>query len=373
MNSYSFISEIQNLGIDFFCGVPDSLLKEFCLILETNSLINNVITANEGSAIAIGAGHYLSSGNPACVYLQNSGLGNTINPLLSLMSKEVYNIPLLLVIGWRGEPGIIDEPQHTLQGKLTREILDTLGICVYEISNLTTEPELKSIFMEISEKLKLSQRVSILVRKNSFDKEYISVDSEINSELSRYDAIELILNNIPISSPVISTTGKASRELYEICQNENLNIDRAFLTVGSMGHASMIALGVAKNKKNATVYCLDGDGALTMHMGALTTIGKIKPKNFVHILLDNKSHESVGGMSTSNPETKYEIIAQACGYPNVATASTKKDLVNFLKSTSNLEGPYFLKISVKNISRDDLKRPSESPEMNKQKFMESLR
>lgn len=373
MKPEKLLNEIQNIGIDFFCGVPDSLLKEFCLLLDTNSSYNNYITPNEGSSIALGSGHYLATGKPACIYLQNSGLGNTINPLVSLASKDVYNIPMLLVIGWRGEPGFNDEPQHNLQGKITRNLLKLLDIKFFEITNKLTSNQLNRVFLEISTRLSNLERVALLIGKNVFSPSDISMKKNLSKKtLSREQAIKVILDNIDTKSPIISTTGKTSRELYELCLKYSLNVNRAFLTVGSMGHASMIALGVSMSKKNRTVYLLDGDGAAIMHLGSLAMIGQIKSPNYVHILLNNYAHESVGGMSTSGVDIDFTLIAKSCGYKETYSVKNESELSLALKKIKN-NGPYFIHVDLNLNSRNDLSRPSTKPEFNKLKFMEALR
>lgn len=372
MDARSFISSLKKIDIDFFCGVPDSLLKGLNYELENDLTIKNIVTANEGSAIALSAGYFLSKRKPACVYLQNSGLGNTINPLVSLMSEAVYNIPLLMIIGWRGEPGIKDEPQHNFQGQITVDMLNIIGVKVIEISNEMSIEAVNEKIIIAHEHLKKMEKVALLIRKNALTFNDEKLHHENHFSLSREFAIETILSNIDLSAPIVSTTGKSSRELYEICYKKNLNPNRAFLTVGSMGYASMIALGIVMNFKKRT-YCLDGDGAVLMHMGSLATIGEICPNNLVHILINNSAHESVGGMKTTNTQIDFSRMASVCGYKKVFYADSEDSLIAALKDSENESELCFIEVKVSNYSREDLIRPKESPQENKRKFMEVLK
>lgn len=368
MEAKYFIKKIKELGIKTFTGVPDSLLKHLCYEIEVDKEIKAITAANEGSAIGIAAGVYLATKKPACVYLQNSGLGNTVNPLLSLMSEEVYNIPLLMVVGWRGEPGVKDEPQHTLQGKLTKATLEMMGLHIFEITKEITNLELDNHFLEVANLLEKGKRVVFLVRKGVLTASE-ALKPKTNNLFNREEAIKTIVSNLNEEDLVISTTGKISRELYELTQDKNIS---PFLTVGSMGHASMIALGVALNQPNKKVYCLDGDGATIMHMGGLATIGDLAPDNFYHILLNNSSHESVGNMPTTSASADFIKIASAAGYKKSITVKNAKELGSVLTETKNEEGPIYVEVVIGNTSREDLARPKETPEQNKQQFMKKM-
>ena len=273
-----------NNGINFFTGVPDSLLKEFCRYVDSNtSDINHIIAANEGCAIGIGTGYHLETGKIPLIYLQNSGLGNTINPLLSLADNEVYSIPLILLIGWRGEPGVRDEPQHIKQGRVTKSILNSIEI-PFKIINSNIDESLSNTEWAINLAKKTNSPVALLVRKNSFQQLNINDESQVNQLMRREEAIEIITKNIPNNSTIVSTTGMISRELYEQRVINNQDRSNDFLTVGSMGHASQIALGIAISNKSRNIICLDGDGSLLMHLGGITNIGGSKKINYIHIV-----------------------------------------------------------------------------------------
>lgn len=279
----SFYNELKKEEIDFFVGVPDSLLKNFCSFVDDNiEKDNHIIAANEGNAISIASGYHLATKKIPVVYMQNSGLGNCINPLTSLADKEVYSIPMLLIIGWRGEPGKKDEPQHLKQGRITREQLKILDIDYFVIDENTDE---KSCLEKVIKRInKNSSPVAILVRENTFKKYKLKNKQKTIYKLKREEAIEEIINLSNDSDIFISTTGKTSRELYEIRKNKG-DAQKDFLTVGSMGHVSSIALGVAIGLKKQRVICLDGDGSLIMHLGSLPIIGAISPKNLIHVIL----------------------------------------------------------------------------------------
>ncbi len=371
-----FYDVLKKEGVDFFCGVPDSLLKEFCKYIESNNnKYNHVISANEGSAIAIASGYHLATGKIPLVYLQNSGIGNTINPLLSLADKEVYSIPLILLIGWRGEPGVKDEPQHIKQGRISQNLLNAIEIPfkIIDGNNVDTENNIK---WAVSTAKAKSSPVAILVKKNSFNKIEKSFSSEINNEhlLTREKVISFIAKHMPKGNKIVSTTGMISRELYE--QRDFLNQDHSsdFLTVGSMGHASQIALGISLSSPKMKIVCLDGDGSILMHMGGLTNIGTYRDINFFHIVLNNGAHDSVGGQPTLGREISFTKIAKACNYeivvgPLINENEIEKNLIEL----SNIKGTRFLEIIIKKGSRKDLGRPKESPIHNKEIFVSKIK
>lgn len=367
-----FYDVLKKNGVSFFSGVPDSLLKEFCAYVENISKnSSHIIAANEGTAIALAVGHHLASGGLPLVYLQNSGLGNTINPLLSLSDKEVYSIPLILLIGWRGEPGLRDEPQHLKQGRVTPALLDAMEI-PYKLITKDLQNSISNTKWAAETAINSSSPVALLVQKDSFNK-HESRNSRLienNLLLSRENAISLIVKNIPDESIIVSTTGMISRELYE--QRAKMGQDRSkdFMTVGSMGHASQIALGIAMSNPEKKVVCLDGDGAALMHLGGMATIGTCKTGNLLHLVLNNAAHDSVGGQPTVADKISLTSIAKACCYKYVEEPARKKEeIINILRKLNNLEGIRFAEICVSKGARPDLGRPKESPICNKEIFV----
>ena len=358
--------------IDFFTGVPDSLMKDFCAVIEDIAeKEKHVISANEGNAIALASGYHLATGHAGLVYMQNSGLGNAINPLASLADEKVYSIPMLLVIGWRGEEGVPDEPQHKKQGLVTLSLLDTLGIPYKVLSK--DEENIESLILDLSKNI-FEKNIphAIVVREGAFEKYNRNVLSSEKNLPTREKALEVVIENIPKDSVVISTTGKLSRELFEIREKRNEGHENDFLTVGSMGHSSSIALGIALAKPENKIFCLDGDGASIMHLGAFGVIGQSNPKNFTHILFNNGSHDSVGGQPTASSNMDFLKIAEACGYKNVFEATNESEILDCLGKMNNSLGPNFLEIEIKSGARNDLGRPTRTPIENKQDFMEFL-
>lgn len=354
-------------GTDFFTGVPDSLLKDFCAyVTDTVPEDRHIIPANEGSAVALAAGHYLAAKTVPLVYMQNSGIGNAVNPLLSLVDPDVYGIPLVLVIGWRGEPGVKDEPQHVKQGKVTCALLDAMGIPWVVLSDRPDEAEsqVAECYRRIGE---TGAPYAFIVRKDTFSGYKLAKKRKNPATLSREDAIERVLLASGERDIVVSTTGKASRELYELRDKLGMGHARDFLTVGSMGHASQIALGIALEKKDRIVRCVDGDGATLMHMGGMAIVGNRKPENFQHIVLNNGAHESVGGQPTVALEIDIASVARACGYASVAVVTTARELDEALATPG--PGPRLIEARVTTGARADLGRPATSPAENKAAFM----
>ena len=370
INPIDFYKYLSNNKVNFFTGVPDSLLKEFCLCVDDNLPIEkHIITANEGNAIALATGYHLATGELPMVYMQNSGLGNAINPLLSLCDPDVYSIPMLILIGWRGESGVKDEPQHIKQGKIQLDLLKTMDIPFEIISSNENEVE-KKLLRSIKIATNDSRPVAILVKKGTFDR-YKSPENNINNALmSREESLKVILNNLPDSSIIVSTTGKTSREIFEIRENKKELHNKDFLTVGSMGHCSSIALGIAIAKPDRKIICIDGDGSLIMHMGGLSTVGKLNPSNFYHILINNLVHESVGGQQTSANAINFSSIAQSNGYNNVFSLDNKEQLEFQINEFINQSGPALLEVLVKAGSRKNLGRPTIKPINNKLDFMD---
>ena len=358
--------------IEFFAGVPDSLLKNICAYISDNTPESkHIIAANEGNAIALAAGYHMATGNIPMVYMQNSGIGNAINPLLSLTDEEVYKIPVLLMIGWRGEPDVKDEPQHVKQGKVTTNLLDAIGV-PYLFLDEDEDTALKKIDIAIDEIKRANTSYAIIVKKGSFEKYNIQKRLESNYKLSREDAIKIIVRNLGRNDLVVSTTGKASRELFEYREELNQGHESDFLTVGSMGHASQIALGIALAKPKRKVVCIDGDGALIMHMGGMSIIGTQAPKNLLHIVINNGSHESVGGQPTAAANIDLPEIAKANNYKFAKSVLSESELENTLKSLNENLFPAFIEIKVKSSSRDNLGRPAITPLNNKGDFMKNL-
>ena len=372
MISAEFVCDIlKKNGTDFFCGVPDSLLKDFCAyVTEKFEKSKNIITANEGNAVALAVGHYLATSKPALVYMQNSGTGNTINPLLSLADDEVYNIPLLIFVGWRGEPNKKDEPQHIKQGKVTDEIFDACKIkhSVLPDDEKSAELAISKAFEYMNETLK---PYVFVIKKGTFEK-FEKEKPENKFEISRETAISTVMDFVDENAVIVSTTGQISREVYEIRENAGQAHNSDFLTVGSMGHASSIALGIALEKPNKTVFCFDGDGAFLMHMGAIPVIADQAPENFKHILFNNEAHDSVGAQKTSANMVNFKELALSCGYKNSFSVQKLEDLKNILPEFLSAKSPSLLEIKVNCGARADLGRPKEKPVQNKIIFMEKL-
>ena len=377
-----FIAFLQSRGIGFFCGVPDSLLKSFCACLTEQASGLHVITANEGGAIGLAAGHYLATGELTCVYMQNSGQGNAVNPLLSLADPEVYSIPMVMVVGWRGEPGIHDEPQHIKQGKVTVSLFESLGIPVKVLPSTETEA-----FQMVDEMISLSKTelrpVAIVVQMGTFEPRSLTCVRPCLSNLKREEAIETILKEMPGDAVIVSTTGMISREVYETRVRLGQGHSRDFLTVGSMGHAIMIALGIAKADKNRRVVCIDGDGAVIMQMGNLAIAAQSRCGNLLHIVLNNAAHDSVGGQPTVGGAIDFAQIAQSVGYEVIrpecndpSYASDLETLVSMLKDAGDWSArgdcPQFVEVRVCRGARKDLGRPKEPPRENKNLFMRTL-
>ncbi len=367
-----FIKTLQSNGVSFFAGVPDSLLKNVCAYITDNvNADHNIITANEGSAVGVATGHYLATGEIPMVYMQNSGIGNAVNPLLSLADEKVYSIPMIVMIGWRGEPGAHDEPQHVKQGAVTLSLLDAMEIpwLVLPESDEEAESAVESIIANCKKTLKPH---AIVIKKGTFGPYKLQKKVLNENPVCREDAMKCIIDNIPSDSIIVSTTGKLSRELYEYRDAKGQSHKSDFLTVGSMGHSSSIALGICIGKPHRRVFCFDGDGAFIMHMGAITNIGNIAPKNYIHIVFNNGTHESVGGQPTLGFNIDIPSIAKACGYKHTWTADKEEDIVTAINCALNQNGPTLIEIKVGINSRENLGRPKTTPIENKEAFMEFI-
>lgn len=365
---------IDIIGADFFTGVPDSQLKALCNYLMNTYGIDpkhHIIAANEGNCTALAAGYHLATGKVPVVYMQNSGEGNIINPVASLLNDKVYAIPVIFVIGWRGEPGIHDEPQHIYQGEVTVKLLDDMGIASFAIGKDTTDEEVAAKMAEFRAILATGKDVAFVIRK-----EAISYDEKVKYKNNNTMLREEIIQHIVKASgedPIVSTTGKASRELFETRVANGQSHKYDFLTVGSMGHSSSIALGVAINKQNQRIWCVDGDGAVLMHMGSMAVMGANKPKNLIHIVINNGAHETVGGMPTVAGSVDLVAIAKACGYPNAVCVDNFADLDKELEAAKAKNELSLIEAKCSIGARSDLGRPTTTALENKQGFMEYLK
>lgn len=371
---YFYDNLVQN-GTDFFAGVPDSLLKNFCAYVTDNSPAeNHIISANEGSATALATGYHFATGKIPLIYMQNSGEGNMINPLLSIVDPDVYSVPMMIVIGWRGEPGVHDEPQHVKQGKVTCDLLDAMKIPYSVLSGEMEDsdliPVLEKAYAYIKEN---SAPYALVIKKGTFADYVLQNNEKVEAEMSREEAIEKIMLSAPETAAFVSTTGMASRELYELRDKYNQGHEKDFLTVGGMGHASQIALAIAMQKKDRKIFCIDGDGASIMQMGGMATIGTRSPKNMIHVVLNNGAHDSVGGQPTVGRKIDLCGIAKACGYEKVIRVETKAGLEKVLEDVKTADGLTFLEVLVKKGARKDLGRPKTTPVQNKIAMMEFLK
>lgn len=364
---------IEAIDTEFFAGVPDSQLKPLCDYLVATygtDPKHHIIAANEGNCTAIAAGYHLATGKVPVVYMQNSGEGNVINPVASLLNDKVYAIPCIFVIGWRGEPGIHDEPQHIYQGEITIKLLEDMGIETFVVGKDTTLEEVEEVMESYKKLLLKGKNVAFVIRKGALEYDG-KVSYQNENKMIREDIIKHIIQ-ITGEDPIISTTGKASRELFEVREANGQSHKYDFLTVGSMGHSSSIALGVSINQPNRKIWCIDGDGAALMHMGAMAVVGSYKPNNLVHILINNGAHETVGGMPTVALNVNMCEIAKACGYPNVVTVNSFKELDNELALAKERNELSFIEVMCSIGARGNLGRPTTSALENKENFMKYL-
>ncbi len=373
MQVISFIEHLNRINVNFFTGVPDSQLQPLCNYLTTTYGTSNhhIIAANEGNAVALAVGYHLSTDMIPCVYLQNSGLGNIINPVASLLNVKVYGIPCVFIVGWRGEPNVHDEPQHAFQGEITLDLLDVMDIAYIVIDKNSTEKDFAERVNEFRALLDAGKSVAFVVKKGGLSNDekvrYENHNATLREEIIRH------ITDIAKEDVFVSTTGKTSRELFEIREQNDQPHKYDFLTVGSMGHSSSIALGIALNKPNKRVWCIDGDGAALMHMGAMAVIGAMSPINYVHVVVNNCAHESVGGMPTVADRINLVQIALGCGYDSAYVANDIHELDSVLLGIEGKKGPIFIEVRAAIGSRDDLGRPTTTPIENKEAFMEYLR
>ncbi len=362
------------LGVDYYAGVPDSQLKALCNTLFEKYKLGDrhVVTANEGAAVGLASGHYIATGRPALVYLQNSGIGNIINPVASLLDEKVYGIPCVFVVGWRGEPGIKDEPQHAFQGEVTIELLELMKIKYLILSKETEQEEFLKFVQESRTTISEGKSIAFIVRKGALETDAAPHYGN-NYLMKREDALRTIITIADDTDIFVSTTGKTSRELFELREALKLGHEKDFLTVGSMGHASMIAMGIAMEAPDRRVWCIEGDGAAIMHLGSTVILAKTGCKNLVHIVFNNGAHESVGGMPVAYGNTNFCELAKAAGYNNCFRASDQTELRKVLRSAMEVQGICFIEILVALGSRDDLGRPTTTPKENKDALMRFIR
>ena len=367
-------SLVNIIGADFYTGVPDSQLKALCNYLMNTYGIDpqhHIIAANEGNCTALAAGYHLATGKVPVVYMQNSGEGNIINPVASLLNDKVYAIPMVFVVGWRGQPGTHDEPQHIYQGEVTVRLLEDMDIRTFVITKDTTDEEAAAAMEEFRSVLAQGKDVAFVIGKGA-----LTYDGKVVYKNDNTMVREDIIRHIVKASgkdPIVSTTGKASRELFEIREANGQGHQYDFLTVGSMGHSSSIALGVALQKPDTRVWCVDGDGAVLMHMGSMAVLGANAPKNMIHVVINNGAHETVGGMPTVAAEIDLVAIAKACGYPYAVSVDSFDDLDRELEAAKERNALSLIEVKCSIGARDDLGRPTTTALENKQNFMAYLK
>jgi phosphonopyruvate decarboxylase len=367
IDTFSFYNYLISKQVDFFAGVPDSLLANLCACIKENTPANkNIITANEGNAVAMCAGYHISTGKYGVVYMQNSGEGNAINPLLSLADEDVYSIPMLLVIGWRGEPGKHDEPQHVKQGKVTLGLLEAMGIDYLILDESKYCEQIDSALAYLKNN---SKPFALIVKKGLFSDYKAAKENSVFS-LTREDALKEIIALLSDEDIIVSTTGKTSREIFEIREARQQGHSNDFLTVGSMGHTASIAFGVCQGTAR-NVWCIDGDGSFIMHMGSLGVIGANMPTNFKYIINDNSAHESVGGQPTCSSKLNIPMILKGFGFKKIIVAEEKSQIISAIKVLRD-EAAAALIIHTKQGSRDNLGRPTTTPQENKNDLMKKL-
>ncbi len=362
-----FLRQLQLHGTEFFTGVPDSLLKSLCAyITDTVDSKRHIIAANEGNAIALASGYHLASSTIPFVYMQNSGQGNAINPLLSLADEEVYKIPMLLCVGWRGEPTVKDEPQNVKQGKVTASLFEAMGIPCQVLSSDRFEmiDQIQEAYASIK---KRSAPYALIIRKNTFSAYTRNSEANAFGSFTREEALRALIDGLRDDAIVVSTTGMASRELYELREARSEGHERDFLTVGSMGHASQIALGIALKETQRNVVCIDGDGSALMHLGGMAIIGSLGLDNYLHVIINNGAHDSVGGQPTVGKTVDFLAVAKGLGYKTVKRVESLHEISSFVSESH--EGPVCVEIRVKKGNRSDLGRPKTTPVENKEAFM----
>lgn len=367
IDTSAFYDALVARGLDFFCGVPDSLLAQLCnCVFDRTPPERNVICANEGSAVGMAAGWHLATGRAGVVYMQNSGEGNAVNPLLSLADPDVYGIPMLLVIGWRGEPGVADEPQHAKQGEVTLTLLDAMGVPYELLDEARWEEQLDLLATTMTRE---ERPVALVVRKGAFAP-YAFAQELTDDLLTREEALGIVLDALGPDDLVVSTTGKESREVFELREARGEGHARDFLTVGSMGHTASIAFGLASGCERP-VWCLDGDGSMLMHLGSLAVIGTRGLANLHYVVNDNGAHESVGGQPTVTRAIDAPAALRALGFAPVLVASTADEITAAMAELAAGPGGALV-LRTRQGSRPDLGRPTTSPQENKHALMQLI-
>jgi len=375
INPKIFFNDLKKENITFFTGIPDSLLKSFCAYIADNSESNShIIAANEGGAISLGVGYHLATNKVPLIYMQNSGLGNAINPLLSIADKEVYAIPMLLMIGWRGEPHVEDEPQHKKQGRVTIDLLNSMEIPYFILSPETSNDNAcLTLKKALDLAIKNNSPCALVVKKGSFENYKLINQFKGDFLLNREQSLKIIVDELDEQDIVIATTGVASRELFEYREELGQGHEKDFLTVGGMGHANQIALGIALYKPNNQIFCFDGDGAILMHMGSLAINANVDCKNLKHIIFNNGAHDSVGGQPTVAHKISISSAAKAFGYDKVLVARNENEIKKSIKGLKEFKGTALLEILINKGFRSDLGRPTRSPLENKEDLMNFLK
>lgn len=367
VDAHTLLRTLLDADVRFFAGVPDSVLSHLCFAIgECVPQTAHVVAANEGGAIAAATGHYLATGGTAAVYLQNSGLGNAFNPLASLVSPTVVGVPMLLLVGWRGEPGTVDEVEHVLQGRITPPMLELAGV-ITEVLPDEADAAIACIRTLIDRTRQAHTPAAALVRSGRIggaSPARTPAAGDGDAPMTRERAIEVIIDRLPPDAVIIATTGKTSRELWEIRERAAARHDRDFLMVGSMGHASQIALGLALGRPSVPVVCLDGDGAIVMHMGSFAVIGASGATNLQHVVLHNGAHDSVGGHPSAAARLSFPGVAAACGYGWTHAVHDEDALAVAIGEMSARRGPSLLEVRVRRGARADLGRPQWSPDLN---------
>lgn len=367
------VDSLADFGVDFVCGVPDSLMEPLCTYLSTLPSDQHVLAANEGAAVGLAIGHYLGTDRPALVYLQNAGIGNAINPLVSLAHPGVYGIPMLLLVGWRGQPGNTDEPQHLTQGKQMEPLLEAME---FPWTTLPRDPD--QAIACLDEALRVAKTQSspyvVLVEKGTFapyedDREEGPADSGLST---REAALVALLDTTGDEGIYVATTGMLGRELYEYRERTGASAERDFLTVGGMGHACSIALGLAQTRPDREVWCLDGDGSALMHLGSLAVIADQAPENLFHVVFNNGVHDSVGGQATVMGSVDLAAAATALGYRFATSVSDVTTLGGVVTEMRTRSGPGLIDLRVRPGNREGIGRPGRSPAEAKATFMASL-
>lgn len=373
MQAAYLLKKLKEMGVTLFTGVPDSQLKALCdtLYMEETMGKGHIVSANEGAAVGLAAGHYLATGRPAAVYMQNSGIGNAVNPVASLLDERVYGIPAIFIVGWRGEPGVHDEPQHVFQGEITVPLLELLGITCFILEKESKQEQLDAWLQEGERLNAAGKSFAIVVKKGALSAEG-EADYHNKFSLAREEAIGILAECAGQDDIFVSTTGKASRELFEIREAMGQGHEKDFLTVGSMGHASMIAMGIALEKPERTVWCIDGDGASIMHLGSMAVAASTGCGNLIHVVLNNQAHETVGGMPVDYQKADFIEIGKSLGFETCLRADGEAGLKEAIEVLKKKSGTRMLEIMVALGAREDLGRPTTTPAQNKQAFMEFL-